>query len=128
MNQRDRLYVQREWLAWASWMRQGKTFPNALGYKSGTVEYALMRGETGGDIHAGSKVPDRFDCDRNVEILNKVFWNLPENTKNAISGVYLYREADLSRNVPLCHQMRYIYLYICIFTYIYICTYTIYNT
>ena len=91
MNQRDRLYVQREWLAWASWMRQGKTFPNALGYKSGTVEYALMRGETGGDIHAGSKVPDRFDCDRNVEILNKVFWNLPENTKNAISGVYLYR-------------------------------------
>jgi hypothetical protein len=50
-----------------------------------------MRGETGGDVQAGSKVPDRFDNDRNVEILNKVFWDLPEDIKNAISGVYLYR-------------------------------------
>jgi len=72
-------------------MREGQTFPSTLGHRSSTVEYALMRGETGGDHISGSKVPERFESDRSVEILNKVFWNLPEDIKNAISGVYLYR-------------------------------------
>ena len=72
-------------------MREGQTFPSTLGHRSSTVESALMRGETGGDHISGSKVPERFESDKSVEILNKVFWNLPEDIKNAISGVYLYR-------------------------------------
>ena len=109
MNQRDRLYVQREWIAWAAWIRQGQTFPSALGYKSTTVEYALMRGETGGCGQGGSKALMYFECDKNVEKLNTVFWSLEEMQQNAISGVYLYRmpERRIATIIDVTrHQVR----------------------
>jgi hypothetical protein len=96
MNQRDRLYIQREWIAWADWVRQGQTSPNALGYKSGTVEYALMRGETGGSAIGCSKVPERFEHDRNAGLLNRVFWSLPDMQQNTITGIYIKRMDERS--------------------------------
>ena len=105
MNQKDRLFVQRELIAWSNWMRQGRTFPNALGYKSSTVEYALMRGETGGDYINSSKVPSKFNCDRNVEIIDKTFWRLPENQQSAITGIYIYKMPE-RRIAVICEVSR----------------------
>lgn len=92
MNQRDKLYVQRELIAWANWVKQGRTFPgSAIGYKSTTVEYAIMRGETGGSGISGPKVPTKFNTDRNVETVDRVFSDMPKYEQDAISGVYLYQ-------------------------------------
>jgi len=91
MNQRDRLWVQREWIAWGFYVRDGCTFPNALGYKSTTVEYALMQGETGGDGVSHDKVPTRYNLDSNVEKLQKTYAKLPQDQQEAIAGVYVYR-------------------------------------
>ncbi len=109
MNQRDRLWIQREWIAWANWVRDGRTFPNALGYKSKTVEYALMRGETGGDVKGTSRVPTRFKDDRNVHLLDRVFWQLDAQPKYAIQLVYVRRKSE--RDVAICldtsrHKVR----------------------
>ena len=120
MNQRDRLFVQRELIAWADWIRQGQTFPNALGFKSGTVEYALMRGETGGETIGHSKVPERFSEDRRVEIVNKAFWNLDENKRAVVSGVYLHRiqEQRIANMTGMTRHRIRVWLtdsYICVF-------------
>ena len=90
MNPRDKCFVDRELKAWAAWMKQGRTFPNTLGFKSSTVEWALMRGETGGDGVSGSKIPTRFNCDRNVATIDRVFWHMPVKPREAVSGVYIY--------------------------------------
>jgi hypothetical protein len=109
MNRRDLLYIQREFQAWGWWQREGCTQPNAIGFKSSTVEYSIMRGETGGSCLAGSKVPERFNLDRNVERIQKIFTQLPEDQQIPISGVYLYlmpeRRIALIVGVPR-HQIR----------------------
>jgi len=94
MNNKDRLYVIRELNAWSNWVRQGRTFPNILGYKGSTVEYSLMRGETGGDYQSTSKVPGRFNLDRNVECIDKVFWRFPIDIRDPITAIYLYRLSE----------------------------------
>ena len=96
MNQRDRLFIQREWIAWADWVRQGQTCPNTLGYKSQTVEYSLMRGDTGGDSIGGSKVPLKYSYDNNAEILNRIYWGLPTNQQQTITGVFYHKETERS--------------------------------
>jgi hypothetical protein len=62
-----------------------------MGYPGATVEYALMRGTTGGSGHSESKAPTKFNTDKNVELIGKVFAEMPEVEKDAIAGVYLYR-------------------------------------
>lgn len=68
-----------------------------------------MRGETGGDGYGGSKALTYFECDKNVEKLNTVFWSLEEMQQNAISGVYLYRmpERRIATIIDVTrHQVR----------------------
>jgi hypothetical protein len=90
MNRRDRLYVERELKAWGKWFRQGCTFPNALGFNSSTVEHSLMRGETGGSCSILT-VPTKFNLDKDIETVQKVFTALPSVEQEPISGVYIYR-------------------------------------
>ena len=47
-----------------------------------------MRGETGGDHISGSKVPEWFEIDREVEILGRVYWKLPEDVKHVMYGIH----------------------------------------
>jgi hypothetical protein len=49
-----------------------------------------MRGETGGESQGQAKVPTRFNLDRNVEILCKVFSDLPKERQEIVAGVYLW--------------------------------------
>ena len=94
MNQRDRLYAQREWIAYAQWRREGCTCPNALGYGSSTPIGSLLSGELGGGGIAGSKVPTRFQTDHNVDISHKVYNRLPIEIREIIAGVYMARWSE----------------------------------
>ena len=94
VNQRDRLYVQREWIAWAAWVRDGQTFPNALGYGSSTPIGTLLSGEIGGGGQGKAKVPTWFSGDDNVEKANVVYGQMPEPTRVVLSGVYLCRMSE----------------------------------
>ena len=100
MNQRDRLWIQREYIALASWWRDGRTFPNTLGFKRETVEYALMRGETGGDVHGKSKVPTRFNDDTNIRKLDRAYWRMGEKQQCTISLIFYKRKSE--RDAAAC--------------------------
>ena len=109
VNQRDRLFIQREWLAWAQWKRQGETFPNALGYGSSTPIGSLMSGDIGGGCGGSSKVPTWFNGDDHVDQAQKVYSSLPENAKCSIAGVFYDRMSERRVAVLLeCtrHQVR----------------------
>jgi len=87
MQARDRLFVQREWIAYGCWLREGQTYPNALGFKSGVAAFSQ---EPGGGM-GGSKVPTHFNGDKNVEIAHQVFWQLIVPVRVVVTGVFLYR-------------------------------------
>ena len=101
MNQRDRLFIQREWIAWADWVRQGQTCPNTLGYKSSTVEHGLMSGDTGG-VTTGNKVPTRFNHDENVEKLNRLFWRFHVEQQRVMTGIYCGKSTERT----VAHYMK----------------------
>ena len=88
MTRKQRLFIQRELIAYFAWVRDGQTFPNALGYKPTTVEYALMRGETGGDVISTSRVPLKYNGDENIEVIHRAYWRLPDPQKGALYGVF----------------------------------------
>ena len=94
INQRDRLYVQREWLAWAAWERDGRAFPNALGYGSSTPIGSLLSGEIGGGGQGKAKVPTWFHGDVNVEKADKVYYSMIVTARVAVSGIYLCRYSE----------------------------------
>ena len=108
MNRRDRLFIQREWLAWAQWKRDGSAFPNVLGYGSSTPIGSLMSGDSGG-CSRSSKIPTWFAGDDNVDKAEKVFYRLPEKSKCVISGVFYGRMTERRIAIILdCtrHQVR----------------------
>ena len=108
MNQRDRLYVQREWLAWASWVRDGQTHPNVLGYGASPIG-ALLSGEMGGGCGGKSKAPTWFNEDKAIDTAQKIYKKLPEQVKCSISGVYIQRYSERRVAVLLSvsrHQVR----------------------
>lgn len=95
VNQRERLYTQRALIAWSDWLKAGRTLPNpGLGYPTTTVEYALLRGLTGGDRAYSSTVPGRFNIDKEIEQVDKVFWRLPVAIKEPITLIYIYRKCE----------------------------------
>ena len=86
MNQRDRLWIIREWKAYFNWVLQGCTYQNtALGFKANTVEGALMCGEAGGGGLSQAKIPIRYNLDPNVEKLNKTFSGLVTKDQEIIA-------------------------------------------
>ena len=85
MDRRDRLWIIREWKAYFNWVLQGCTYPNALGFKSTTVECALMLGEAGGGGLSQAKIPTRYNLDPNVEKLNKTFSGLVTKDQEIIA-------------------------------------------
>ena len=95
MNSRDRLYTQRALIAWADWIRDGRTFRNAaLGYPTSTVEYALYAGAPGVSGASGSRVPTHFNHDREVERIDKVFWRFPQDIRETLWLVYFHRKQE----------------------------------
>ena len=94
MNNRDRLYAQREWVAYAQWRREGCTCPNALGYGSSTPIGSLLAGELGGGGVAKSKVPLNFQEDHNVDISHRVYNHLPIEVREIICGVFMARWSE----------------------------------
>ena len=109
VNRRDRLFIQREWLAWAAWKRDGEAFPNVLGYGSSTPIGSLMSGDLGGGCGRSSKVPTWFTGDSHVDKAQNVYSKLPENVKCSIAGVFYDRMSERRIAVLMeCtrHQVR----------------------
>ena len=94
MNNRDRLYAQREWIAYAQWRREGCTCPNALGYGSSTPIGSLLSGEIGGSGIAKSKVPTHFQTDHNVDISHRVYNKLPIDIREIVCGVFMAKWSE----------------------------------
>ena len=88
------MFCQREWVAYAAWVRDGYAFPNALGYGSSTPIGTLLSGEIGGSGQGKAKVPTWFCGDVNVEKAHKVFYAMKEPGRVAVSGVYLCRYSE----------------------------------
>ena len=94
VNNRDRLYAQREWIAYATWRREGCTCPNALGYGSSTPIGSLLSGDIGGGNVAKSKVPTHIQTDHNVDISHRVYNQLPIDIREIICGIYMARWSE----------------------------------
>lgn len=89
MNHRDRNFIIKELKNWGLWVRQGRTLPNALGFKRRTVEYGIFRGDLGGEHMAGSIVPTWFNIDRLPEKIDSIVIRLPNIQLCAVSGIYV---------------------------------------
>jgi hypothetical protein len=50
-----------------------------------------MRGETGGDGCSLLITPTRFNLDRDIETVQRIFTKLPSIEQEPISGVYIYK-------------------------------------
>lgn len=93
MNKRDVVHYDRLLKAWSHYVRDGRTFPNALAYPSATVESRLMDGTTGSAPPRGSKVPLHFKDDREVELLDRKMGKMPDDLKLIVARKYLERRS-----------------------------------
>lgn len=74
---------------WGLWVRDGRTWPNALGYGSETVEARLMAEGAGACSSTGtkgSKVPLWTNWDRQIIQADKAINEMPNNLRLVVSA------------------------------------------
>lgn len=85
----DIAYWERTLAAWGFWVRQGRTWPNTLGYPRATVEARLMDGSAAGPVVRCAKVPTRLAEDREIEELDRVLVRMPEHLQRVVVAKFI---------------------------------------
>ena len=86
MNNKDLLYIKREFDAWGWWVYEGCVIPSALSFK------CSWKVETGSET--GLRVPERIKLDRNVQILHRMVAKQPQEAAEALIWVHPHHRPE----------------------------------
>ena len=90
MNRRERMRIEGLLSDWGAWVRQGRTWPNTLGYPRKTMEARVMSNEIGGRSGGvQSRVPRRTVWDERIVKIDRVCSRMPDEMRGVAQARYV---------------------------------------
>jgi DNA-directed RNA polymerase specialized sigma24 family protein len=91
---------------WGRWVKQGRTWPNTLGYPRQTMEARVMSNEIGSrSMPSRSKVPRRTIWDERITKVDQICNRMPPDLRTVVKARYVERLSV--RDIAVCsHQSK----------------------